>query len=108
MYYIIYDPKSLISMHVSIYKSICIYTFAYTYTRTICTYKYTWICMYSHCIYRWICIYLIHIVQLNKNIYIEEYVGMLVCKDKYPCMYAYTDKWIYTWEDKQVSSENIL
>jgi hypothetical protein len=31
-------------------------------------------------------------IQVNINVYIDEYAGMLSCKDNYPSMYAYTDK----------------
>jgi hypothetical protein len=41
------------------------------------------------------------------NVYIDEYVGMLASRDKYVCMYVYTDKSMYTRGDKQVRNENI-
>jgi hypothetical protein len=29
------------------------------------------------------------LIQVNMNVYIDEYVGMIASRDKYVCMYVY-------------------
>jgi hypothetical protein len=41
------------------------------------------------------------------NVYIDEYIDMFINSDKNVCMYIYTDKSMYTREDRQVKNENI-
>jgi hypothetical protein len=70
----------------------------------MCAYTGVYACIYA-CTDEYDLSYLY--IQVNMNVYIDEYVGMLVTKDKYVCMYAYTDKSMYTRGNRQVRSENI-
>jgi hypothetical protein len=43
---------------------------------------------------------------MNMVVYTNKYVGMVAsCKDKFVCMYVYTDKSMYTRGERE--SENI-